>query len=180
AQLKETGFDTYLTREPTDSFKTAKNEEKSRETEDGIHLFFQFTLDRFRHQYEIGKQIGEGKTVICDRYILSSYCYQGPVIESAFGSREKTIRWMEEVSKIITVRPEITFYLKISPETAINRISRRSVFSGFENEKFLASVSSYYDYFAQPPIIVIDAERGINEVFGEVMTQLKGRIGSVC
>ncbi|MEM0155727.1 MAG: hypothetical protein QW597_03890, partial [Thermoplasmataceae archaeon] len=43
AQLKETGFDTYLTREPTDSFKTAKNEEKSRETEDGIHLFFQFT-----------------------------------------------------------------------------------------------------------------------------------------
>jgi dTMP kinase len=178
--LKETGFDTYLTKEPTDSFNIARRDEISRDPEDGVNLFFQFTLDRFKHQREIGKQIGEGKTVICDRYILSSYCYQGPVIESALGSREKAIKWMEEVSGIITVRPDVTVYLKLTPETAVRRVSKRSVLSGFENESFLALVSSYYDYLAQPPVIVIDAERGIGQVFDDVIVQLKKRIGSFC
>ncbi|OWP57439.1 MAG: dTMP kinase [Thermoplasmatales archaeon B_DKE] len=175
--LNDAGFETLLTREPTDAFRPSGNEEGSTHAENGINLFFQFTMDRFRHQFEIEDAVSAGKTVICDRYLLSSYAYQGPVIEKFMGSRAKTIEWMENVSSIITVRPDITIYLRISPATAMKRIASRKTLSGFENREFLELVHGYYEFLASDPVITLDAESRVDSVFDDLMTQVQGNLG---
>jgi len=134
-------------------------------------------MDRFRHQFEIEDAVSAGKTVICDRYLLSSYAYQGPVIEKFMGSRAKTIEWMGNVSSIITVRPDITIYLRISPATAMKRIAGRKTLSGFENREFLELVHGYYEFLASDPVITLDAESGVDSVFDDLMTKVQGNLG---
>ncbi|EQD33342.1 thymidylate kinase, partial [mine drainage metagenome] len=59
--------------------------------------------------------------VISDRYILSSYTYQGSAMPGTFGSTSLALDWMRSVSRIITLMPDITFYLEIRPEVAKKR-----------------------------------------------------------
>ncbi|MCL5678718.1 MAG: dTMP kinase [Candidatus Thermoplasmatota archaeon] len=177
AYLNEEGFETFLTREPTDRFRPLMKDEGNTDVENGINLFFQFTADRFRHQFEIEEAINEGKTVICDRYLLSSYAYQGPVIEKYFGTREKTIEWMKLVSQIITVRPDITIFLRISPSTALKRITGRKTISGFETPQFLQLASEYYELLTRDSAIALDADRKIGMVFDDLMTRVNKSLG---
>ena len=177
AYLNEEGFGTFLTREPTDRFRQLIKDEGNTDVESGINLFFQFTADRFRHQFEIEEAINEGKTVVCDRYLLSSYAYQGPVIEKFFGTREKTIEWMKHVSQIITVRPDITIFLRISPSTALKRIAGRKTISGFETPEFLQLASEYYELLTRDSAIALDADRKISMVFDDLMTRVNKSLG---
>ncbi len=65
--------------------------------------------------------LGEGKLVICDRFIDSSVAYQG------FG-RGIPIEEVQECNKIATgnLVPQITFFLDVSPTIAAGRAAERS------------------------------------------------------
>ena len=99
------------------------------------------------------------------------------MIEKYFGTREKTIEWMKLVSQIITVRPDITIFLRISPSTALKRITGRKTISGFETPQFLQLASEYYELLTRDSAIALDADRRIGMVFDDLMTRVNKSLG---
>ena len=168
-KLESDGTSVFLTHEPTFSVDSISGKLVSqRDPESALKLFFMFTEDRYRHQSEISEKLDQGYLVLCDRYIYSSFAYQGPLIEGIFGTPERVVTWMSEVSEIIKVRPDINVYLDISADTAIKRIwSRRSI-TGFEDLQYLDRVRSYYTGVLRKHLITINGEDPLDRVVDEI------------
>lgn len=76
-----------------------------------------YTASRAQHVEEvIIPALDEGKVVICDRYIDSSLAYQGYGLELG----ESLIKTINECATH-GIFPDITFYLKLSPEDSLRR-----------------------------------------------------------
>ncbi len=141
--------DVHFTREPTDKFQLANLKTLSTPS-NSFYNFFLFTYDRLEHQDEINGY----KNVICDRYLASSIAYEGPMIEKLFNSRQETILWMMEVSKMLKL-PDMIIYLDVPLPVAVERIrnSRKHLnfrgkqLSMLEEEKGLEIIKDYYNYF---------------------------------
>ena len=74
--------------------------------------------DRIQHGFEvIEPALKEGKIVVCDRYIYTSY-----VNMLARGYRRE--KWFRDVSKHI-LKPDIKFLAYVNPHIAIGRIKSR-------------------------------------------------------
>jgi len=88
--LNAAGHKVYLTHEPTDSHIGAiiRNIFKGRIAGDHKTIAGLFVADRLDHLQNktngILKKLDEGYTVICDRYYLSSYAYQGAHVNLRF------------------------------------------------------------------------------------------------
>jgi dTMP kinase len=166
------GLKVYLTREPTDNLVLDHEKQSDRSPGNAISLFFRFTEDRFSHQEVIKEKLREGYLAITDRYILSSFAYQGSLIEPIFGDKGKTIEWMSSVSEVIDLVPDLTFYLDLGVEEAMQRMGNRSRLTGFEEKKYLADVKSYYEHFIDGKVVRIDASRSIAEVADDVYSRI--------
>lgn len=100
-----------------------------------------FAADRLDHiQKEIRPALNNGKTVISDRYILSSFGYQGLTDE---------FEYIHSLN-LKALLPDLTFFLKVSPETAYKRVQERADAQGkpldlFEAEGLIKRVASMYD-----------------------------------
>ncbi|MBU7594114.1 dTMP kinase [Metabacillus halosaccharovorans] len=119
--------------------------------------------------------IESGKFVFCDRFIDSSLAYQGYArglgIEEVFSINEFAINGL---------MPDLTFYFKIDPKVGLQRISRSSEREknrlDLEDLSFHQKVQEGYEkVIAMFPerIVVIDAEKSLEEVVGEVKNKLK-------
>ncbi len=168
-KLESDGISVFLTHEPTFSVDSISGKLVSqRDPESALKLFFMFTEDRYRHQAEISEKLDQGYLVLCDRYIYSSFAYQGPLLEGILGDPERVVEWMSEVSEIIKVRPDINVYLDISADTAIKRIwSRRSI-TGFEDLQYLDRVRSYYTGVLRKHLFTINGEDQLDRVVDEI------------
>ncbi|HLH86595.1 MAG TPA: dTMP kinase [Thermoplasmataceae archaeon] len=155
--LSKQGHRVFLTKEPTDKMHRNHALERSREPIDAMKLFFEFTIDRMTHQSEIAEKISQGYIVISDRYIYSSFAYQGAVLDKHFGDLKRTIEWMECVSEIIKIRPDVNIILDIDPKRSMERLTHRSSFGGFEEAEFLEKVRRYYQDIKRNNDVVIDA-----------------------
>lgn len=118
--------------------------------------------------------LSEGKIVICDRYIDSSFAYQ------AFG-RGLGLDAIEKINSyaIGGLWPDITFYMRLSPEigfrrkkgTVFDRLEKensefhRLVFEGFEK-----AADIYKERFR--PINADASEREIHETIIDIVNQL--------
>lgn len=101
-----------------------------------------FASDRLDHlRCEIGPLLRRGTTVICDRYVLSSLAYQG---------LDADLSWLREVNRFAP-EPDLTIFLDLPVEVAIERIARRGgYFERFEKKKTLELVAkAYRDLVAQ-------------------------------
>ena len=87
-----------------------------------------FAADRALHCEEIQKALDKDKIVISDRYIDSSFCYQGVDLNED---------WIELINKF-TIRANLTIILDVKPEIALNRKNDSS--AKFENITFLSKV----------------------------------------
>jgi dTMP kinase len=143
-RLMELGKPVFLTKEPTDRFFITAREQTDRTAENAADLFFRFTTDRLFHQAEINRELEKSRIVISDRYVHSSYAYQGPLLENLLGDMKTTLEWMMYVSRIISRMPDIVIFLDIAPENITSRIARRKVRSGFEDPVYLKKVHDYY------------------------------------
>lgn len=122
-----------------------------------------------RHQIAeemIKPALKEGKIVIADRFYDSTIAYQG----SARGimSAEDILNLTRLI--IGDLRPDLTFYLKLSPEEAFKRKTKDMPLDRLEKEgiEFHKKVSDGYDYIAnleKERFCVIDASKTPDEIF---------------
>ena len=163
--FKKQGKKVYLTGEPTRSLiggliegQIAGDWQSSPEC-----LQLLFTADRAHHlEKGIIPLLKKGITVICTRYILSTLAYGNSDI--------KDEKWLMEINKKF-VWPDITFLLKVSPKTCIQRIKKERFHKElFEKEEKLKKVFKNYLKFAKKlkNIYIIDGEKPIKEVFEEI------------
>ncbi len=175
-RLRSLGYRVHQTREPTDRLNITREESSKHDVQTAIELFFRFTEDRFYHQKSIEENLKNGRIVISDRYIASSMAYQGVLIEPLFGSADKTIEWMEQVSRIINTRPDFTIYLDADPDIAMRRIRNREEFSGFENLGYLKKVREYYKLVLGKDTVTLDSSRTIRGLVDQAMEEILDRI----
>ncbi len=129
--IREKGFETYLTAEPTNGpigrilreglREGAKNGGLDPQTEALL-----FAADRSEHIKEISRMLEKGRVVITERYLCSSFAYQG--------ASGLDMKWLKELNRFALL-PDITIYLDIAPEVALKRISSLNSLRGQMREK---------------------------------------------
>lgn len=82
-----------------------------------------FAADRIDHnRNKIIPALAQGDYVICDRYLWSSYAYQGMKNDPA---------WIQEINRH-AYKPDLTIFIRVRPETSLKRITG----SRFQTEIF--------------------------------------------
>lgn len=122
--LESKGEEVYLTREPTDSpFGSLIHSCLiGRIATDEHTIAAMFAADRLDHIHNglngILKKLNEGITVLCDRFYLSSFAYNG-----GFVPLEWVISLNAPVMEAVT--PDLTVFLDLPPEESMRRVSGR-------------------------------------------------------
>jgi len=162
----ERGISYWRTKEPTRSnefgIRINRILDKVEEAPDPKTLQELFSYDRGIHQKEIIEHLKKGEFVISDRYFPSTYVYGG--------AQGVDLGYLEKLNSYF-IEPDLTIILKVSPKTAIERISKRGMEKKlFEKEDFLFRVWQFYEEFARihKNVYIIDGEKNPKEVFVEV------------
>lgn len=167
-------FEVVLTKEPT---KDSRASQEIRETLDKKikiepgKLQELFTQDRKEHlENLIMPALKEGKMVISDRYFFSTFAY------GVYGGLD--LAWLMKINDNFLI-PDITFILKVKPETCVQRIEKRGTAKTlFEETKKLDRV--WETYATLPNHIenayIIDGEKTIEEVFAEVKSLVHSKL----
>jgi len=181
-QLKKTGKDVLITREPGGTklgegirdLLLKKNEESMFEETELLLMF----AARVQHvQQAILPAITAGKMVICDRFTDSSYAYQG-------GGRGISLEKIQQLEKWIFsgvlsgFKPDLTLLLDLSVETGLSRAMDRSETDRFETEtvNFFQDVRDTFLKIAQDNpdrVSVVNAEQDIEAVQLSILKVLK-------
>ena len=132
--------------------------------------------DRVNHiETLIQPNLEKGITVISDRFMDSSYAYQG-------GGREMGL---DTISKIIDglniIKPNLTLLFDLPVEMALERARKRSKLDRFESEDydFHQRIRETYLFLAEEDserIKIIDASKDIEEVESQVRKILEQKL----
>jgi len=130
-------------------------------------LLFSAARSQLIHE-KVKPLLEEDKTVILDRFYDSTTAYQG------YGRASLPLGEIESINKIAShsVIPDLTFYLRIDPETASGRTQNlskdRMEVAGLD---FFRKVSSGYDELAKKEkrIKVIDASQTPEKIHREIV-----------
>lgn len=132
--LLEQGVDVVLTKEPTDGLiggmiKACLRKEWNT---DPLTLQMLFAADRSHHlKTEIEPALKKGKTIICDRYVLSSLVF------GSLGSSVVTLKQLNAEFR----RPHLTFVIDTHPKICVERMKRaRHHVEMFEEEQKLNQI----------------------------------------
>jgi dTMP kinase len=109
-----------------------------------------FAADRIDHvQNEILPALSKGRVVISDRYLYSSYAYQG-----AAGLE---LEWIEKLNKH-AIRPDLSIFIDVKPETVVQRLKRKkSVMEDLETQKKVREV--YVKYVQKDQLVRLDGNK---------------------
>jgi len=177
-RLVEAGHRVYVTNEPTDSpiGSVIRNIFKGRIQADHKTIAGLFVADRLDHLQNsnngILQKLEEGYTVLCDRYYLSSYAYQGAHVD---------MHWVIEANRLSVelLRPDLNIYIDITPEISMQRLhSNRSDIEIFENLENLKKVyTAYQKAFdlvnQQEKIVRINGNQTLEMVADEVWEAIR-------
>lgn len=123
--------------------------------------------DRIQHGFEIIEPaLKEGKIVVCDRYVYTSYV-------NMLARNYIKEKWFIEVAKNI-IKPDIKFLAFVEPKIAIDRIrSRPEEAERYLDEQLLTKVASLFKKTAiKEKFIVLDTENDPDYVFDIVKSVL--------
>jgi len=172
ALLHEKIAGSVLTFEPTDSWLGRDVSRAIEEGKDAITIALLFMADRREHIKEIKKWLSEGKTVICDRFMDSTFAYQREHLKM-----KNSHEWLKNVHSPFILTPDITFLLVLPPEKAMERIKDRK-HEPYEYAEFLGRVQENYLKIAsmeRERFVIIDADRRREEVLMDCLKILKER-----
>ena len=136
-----------------------------------------FAADRCEHIYGkngVEELIKNGKTVVSDRYFFSSLAYQ-------------SVSCGKDLPRLLNSPfplPEYLFYFKIDPEISLKRVdSRNGQKEIYEKLDIQKKIAKLYDEVIEEyqektnesgmKIIIIDATKSIDEVFNDILRELK-------
>lgn len=168
------GLTVELTAEPTDSWLGDQVRRGNKEARNDFTETLLYLADRAEHTALIKGWLADGRVVVCDRYVGSTLAYQGVTLRPHLGSR--TLEWLMMVNEPITIRPDVTFLLRIDPQKALDRLVDRRDKEKFERLPFLRKVAAMYDRLSEedPSYVVVDAGRPLDEVV-ETVWSLVGK-----
>lgn len=143
-QLTAGGHKVYSTFEPTNNHigKLIRDILRGNTKADHRVIAGLFVADRLDHllneEYGIVKKLEEGYTVIMDRYLFSSYAYQGA---------HMNIDWVIQANAMSAqiLRPDVNIFIDVSPEVSMHRVhTNRENVELFETLDSLKLVRSKY------------------------------------
>ena len=135
---------------------------------------FLFMADRAEHVDEICARMGKGRLVLCDRYLDSTLAYQAAGVDDDL--REGMMDWLRRAHMPFLLLPDLTLYLRVSPELGLSRISRRKGLTKFEKLGFLGKVAQNYDRLAETEpgrIRVIDGSEKAEKVAESCLREIR-------
>lgn len=122
AALRARGADVEETHEPTGGpvGRVLRDAIERRIELDPVAMALAFAADRADHLFGaegVERQLEDGRWVVCDRYVLSSFAYQ----PSERISRE----WVAQINAH-AIEPDVTVFVDVEPELCVERIAARS------------------------------------------------------
>ncbi len=176
------GKDVILTKEPTENPTIGNlihDFIKGKVKFPPVSLQYLFAADREIHQQElIEPSLKSGKIVISDRCFWSSVAY-GILDKKSEFSKLKNTEVLLVSESILSmyhqfIIPDITFYIDISENVAISRISKMEKKQEFyETVEKLKNIKAGYDWLSKKfpnEITVIDGNRSVGEVTADIFT----------
>ncbi len=170
--LKNQNRKVHITAEPTNNLigglirSALRKQWKISNT--GLQLLY--SADRAHHlETEIQPLLKKGYLVISSRYFFSSL---------AFGSLNNDLKWLKSINENFP-QPDLTIFLKVSPQECIRRINAsRARKELFEEKKKLEKVLKIYMKISKmrkeyENFIVIDGNQSIKKVHQIIIQTLK-------
>ena len=134
--------------------------------------FLLYAGDMVKDRSKLLAWLGDGRTVVCDRYFNSTIAYQGP---RGF-DQAKALRFASDFG---LPKPDVVFLLRISPEESAKRKmgEKGRLDRNEEDLAFLGKVNAAYERMAEANVFgrwfVIDGERPKGDVFRDVLNVLE-------
>ena len=133
-----------------------------------------YAAARVQHlQDRVEPALGEGKLVICDRYIHSSYAYQGYARGLGLDFVRKINAYAEE-----KYMPDLVIFINLSPADAFARKKGADENDRLEQAGLAFHERVYEGYLAlagadKEHIVTVDGKGTPDEIFAEVLAALK-------
>jgi dTMP kinase len=133
--------------------------------------FLLYATDMIKDRDKVLGWLKEGKTVIADRYFTSILAYQGMDFPL-----ENALKFAE-IFRL--PKPDIIFFLKISPETSIKRKKgeKKNLDRNEADMELHKKVAASYENLIKNQVwaswFEIDGEKGVEEVFARIRKVLK-------
>lgn len=128
-----------------------------------------FAADRMEHIHsELLPALSNHDFVLLDRYVMSSWVYQGLHLETA---------WVKEINRFH--RPaDLTIVVDVDTDKALSRVEKRAGHKEFfETHSIQQKIRTRYRQFAEttPSCVLIDAHGSIEEVFSQIIEIIRGK-----
>lgn len=144
---------------------------------DNTSEFLLFSAAR-RHLIDnlIIPELNKGTVILCDRFYLSTLCYQEPY-KNLSSEKSIIVKYMEELV-FNSIFPDLTFIFDISAEESLKRKNNREVIHDrFENQQRLEIASSNYLNITKfensnKPIYHIDGTLDEDTIFNIIMKHI--------
>lgn len=119
-----------------------------------------FAADRYEHiTNEVLSALEEGKIVVSDRYVYSSFAYQG--------AAGLDLKWIEMINKH-AVKPDLAIFVDVKPEVVIQRLKpKKSVMENLETQRKVREV--YMKFVKNSELIKIDGNKPIKDVADTIL-----------
>jgi dTMP kinase len=170
--LRKEGHDVVSTREETDTERGSWVRKAVGEGWDPITTTLLFVADRASHANEINAWLAAGKTVLCDRYVHSTYAYQSVTLAGRMQDPSSFLRRLHEPW---CPMPDHVLLFRADPARCLERVRKRGQTTAYEKVEFLNRVQEAYLAEARSDgrIAVLEAERDIQAVGVDALAQVK-------
>ena len=125
-----------------------------------------FAADRVDHiDRKITPALSAGTHVVSDRYVVSSFAYQGSLLSMDF------VKGINSLART----PDLTIFLRVPPEVAMDRIARsRTERDAYEHLAFQRQVAESYERAILEPeagrVEILDGELSPDAITSQVRT----------
>lgn len=174
--IEEAYPSTVMTREPSErKFGQMVRERLSDADSNSIIDFMLFMCDRMDHIEQcIRPAVEDGKLVVSDRYADSTRAYQPVALtgeENPFDSVWEAKLFIERCMEPWNLTPDLTLYIDISVDTAIERAAGDEK---YEQREFLTQVKQNYEALCEQSerIVRIDGEQSKEKVAWEALAKM--------
>lgn len=186
--LTARGMQVLATREPGGT-ETGKEIRRILLDEKNGHLaplteLMLYAADRAQHVAEtIRPALSQGKIVLCDRFTDATVAYQGH-------GRGLDLKLIQTLNELATqgLKPDLTFLLDLPVAVGLKRAKARLEATGKSEGRFEAEAEAFHEKIRQAYLdlakaepqrfMVIEADRGVEELHRQILTATEARIGA--